>query len=239
MSINWKEFWNFSYRQKDAKTESDLFFQVGKTINKQPVEKKVFELMITEIHKSLSIRQDDVLLDLCCGNGLLTFELSSLVNKVYAVDFSENLIDTAKKMKNKPNVQYFLGDIVEELLPILDNIEMPNKILMNVALAYFTPSDLKKILRNLNTRINNYTFLITEVPNDDLKWNFYNTEERKKRYFAMRDLNDDSNDGLGRWWSPLEIEEICKELDLSVNIENQNPDLSNYRMNILIKKNNK
>lgn len=235
MAIDWQKFWNFSYRVKEAETADDLFFQVGKTINKKPIDKAAFDLTVRDIVRLLALAKNDTCFDLCCGNGLVTFELSSYVKKIYGVDFSENLIQTAIKLKSSSNIEYVCADALGFLNDGRKWPESNVKILMNAALAYFQPDDLRRALSSING-LQAYSFLITEVPNALRMSNFYNTPERQQRYRELQQKGDDSNDGLGRWWHPMEINEICKSLELGCNVFDQRPELSNYRMNILIQK---
>ena len=51
-NYDWKIFWE-QYRNKETKEEKDLFFQVGKTINKVEISQEVFEAMIEDIISKL------------------------------------------------------------------------------------------------------------------------------------------------------------------------------------------
>jgi SAM-dependent methyltransferase len=233
--MDWKNFWNSTIDNKNKIELADLLKQVKRTINKQPVPKETLLEVFNEAYIRLNLNSKDILMDLCCGNGFFTSMFSKYVSKVIGVDFADQMIDLARVHSQKENVTFIQGNIVDKC-SLLAEAHMPNKILMMASLAYFSNHDLQKILEGLNNKLSKYLFFIGEVPNDNLKWNFYNTEERKARYFELEKLNDDSYDGLGRWWKPSEIENICKMLGLEVVIENQNPVLSNYRMNIIIEK---
>ena len=241
MRNNWQSFWD-SYRNADAQSEDDLFIQVGKTIAKQPIPRDMFASMVERIVERLQLGNEDHLLDMCCGNGLITFELAQVAERVSAVDFADHLIKAANAFKVLPNIEYRVGDVT---LPIADIVahggqvaggDMPNKYLMNDALAYFDPQALATILDNVCAAGDGgaLRFLLTGIPNRALKWNFYDTPERKLRHSELLRVGDETNDGLGRWWEAAEIEAACAERYLQVEIQNQPVSISDYRMDALI-----
>ncbi len=234
--IGWENFWK-EWRNKDIETENDLYFQVGKTVHNKPIEKEIFDRINEGIVHTLDLSEEDILVELCCGNGLCTYEFRDKVKQIMAVDFAPHLIEAAVKFKSATNISYTLGSVTEFLASLESKGVHPAKYLMNDSLAYFKPEDLKEILTLISGVARGaFKFLIRGVPNDLLKWNFYNTDERKQRYHEYVAKGDITNDGLGRWWSPAEIEQICHTLGLDVVIRNQEPPVSNYRMDILISK---
>ncbi len=234
-AFNWEEHWK-EWRNAKAENEHDLFFQVGRTIQKKPIEKEVFDLITADIISRLGLNSNDILVELCCGNGLCTYELKDSAKQIIAVDFAPHLIEAAQRLKSAPNITYTLGSVFD----FLDNFKnewkvVPTKFLMNNALAYFTPPELEKILKSIvQITGGKFIFLLRDVPNEFTKWNFYNTEERKQKYYDLVAQGDTTNDGLGRWWSPAEIMDICDRLHLGCVINNQRPPISDYRMDIII-----
>lgn len=240
MSTHWKSFWQ-SYRNTDACTEEDLFVQVGKTLARQPIPHEMFVSMVERIIKRLALARVDHLLDMCCGNGLVSFELAQVVGRVTGVDFAEHLIKAALEFKALPNIEYLVGDVAQPLSVDANGLHgcvgsIPNKFLMNDALAYFDPEKLGEIIDNVCAMRAGrpFRFLMTGIPNSSLMWNFYDTPERKRKYAESLTAGDGSNDGLGRWWDPAEIEQLCHVRRLDVRIEDQPGAISNYRMDALI-----
>lgn len=235
--VNWEKFWQ-EWRNKDAENEDDLFFQVGLTINKKPMEKEAIDLINQSIEDHLKLNGADTLVELCCGNGLTTFVLKDKVKQVHATDFSAHLIKAAKEFKSAHNITYNFAAVTDFLEHFKEHTDdVPTKYLMNNSLAYFTPEELHKIL-SLIVRISgeHFLFLIRGIPNDLLKWNYYNTEERRKRYEECVATGDKTNDGLGRWWSPMEIQDLCNSLGLQFTHLESNLPMSEYRMDVLISK---
>lgn len=242
MSKHWQSFWE-NYRNVDARSEDDLFLQVGKTVARQPIPRDVFASMVERIIVRLEVGSEDHLLDMCCGNGLVSYELARVAGHVTGVDFADHLIRTAVQFKSSPNIDYLVGDVTLPIPQFLGDAfdhrgvrDLPRKFLMNDALAYFDPGTLTKILGNARDACGDrsFRFLLTGVPNEALKWNFYDNPERRMRHEENLRAGDDTNDGLGRWWDAEEIEAISARQGLEVRIENQPDGISNYRMDVLI-----
>lgn len=240
MSNHWQSFWD-NYRSLDARSEDDLFVQVGKTIARQPISRGMLTSMVKRVVERLELGSEDHLLDLCCGNGLISFELAQVAGRVTAVDFAEHLIKAAKEFKALANIDYRVSDASLPITNVVsgpsgDACNVPGKYLMNDALAYFDPQMLGVIVDNVCAARDGlpFRFLLTGIPNSALKWNFYDTPERKLRHEKNMRAGGRTNDGLGRWWDPAEIESICTQRGLLVHIENQPTTISNYRMDALI-----
>lgn len=237
---HWQEFWdNFlqkRYGKEAVQTEDDLYLQVARTVNRKPITQEAFYQILEQINIDLGLSPEDVLVDFCCGNGLFTYELRDKVKQIIGIDFSQPIIDTANKFKSAANITYCLGSVVDYMQTFNDNWPgtKPNKYLMNDSLAYFTVGDLEQMLRGIQGVSGEFKFLTRGVPNDELKWNYYNTPERKQFYHDLQAKGDLTNDGLGSWWKPADIKAVCDKLGLNCIIRNQELPLSNYRMDVII-----
>ncbi len=236
----WQDYWDkflFNRYGKEAvQNEDDLFLQVARTENKKRVTHEIFERIIELIKSDLDLKTDDILVDLCCGNGLFTYELKNTVKQIIGVDFSRSIIETASKFKIANNISYHYGsavDFMKSFGALMPGV-IPSKYLMNDALAYFQQKDFKELLFCIKAVSPHFKFLIRGVPNNDLKWNYYNTPERKQFYADLQAKGDLTNYGLGTWWQPEDIKEICEELGLNYVITNQQLPVSNFRMDICI-----
>jgi len=229
--VNWKEFWQ-TYRKTEVTNDKDLYFEVGKTVNKEPISQEALRHSIQLAADGLQLKSKDRLLELCCGNGLMTRYLAALVEQVYAVDFAEHLISHACQFRAAPNVHYVCADAVDFVNHLLTSkLYVPSKVLLGDALGYFEPSSLGEILTSvgqLTTR--NFTFMATGIPSDELKWNFYNTPDRVRRYEENQIQEDNTNDGIGRWWRISELEELARDRGLKLDVQAQPASISNFRV---------
>lgn len=233
MSDQWEKFWE-NYAGGEATNEDDLYIQVGKTANRAPISKEVFENIVMDITEKLELKKTDILLEMCCGNGLFTFPLSHIVEYIYAFDFTKSLIDNALKFKSNCNIEYAVGNGKEDFTKIFKN-KLPTiqKFLINDAIAYFSPKDVESIIKRISTISKDFKFYLTNIPNDENKWNFYNTPERKANYEKAIRSGDVFLSGMGRWWTKSEFIIIAEKFNLKIEIFDQANEYS-YRMSILL-----
>jgi ubiquinone/menaquinone biosynthesis C-methylase UbiE len=60
----------------------------------------------------LNPKKNDVILEIGCGTGRVTLELSRVCKKVVAVDFSKRMLEVAKaKSGTRKNIEFYLADI--------------------------------------------------------------------------------------------------------------------------------
>jgi tRNA G46 methylase TrmB len=85
-----KEYWKERWSKVDLALPDQA--QVGRTVNKKPVEDDVFLRTVDFVEKQMGLNGESELLELCCGNGVMTIPLARKVRSVLAVDFSEPLI---------------------------------------------------------------------------------------------------------------------------------------------------
>jgi SAM-dependent methyltransferase len=233
---DWRTFWQ-SYRKTKVASEEDLFFEVGKTVNQRPISEAAFQLSIDLITRDLELSKHDKLLELCCGNGLMTRRLAPLVSEIRAVDFAEHLIANARKFVPAENVTYVCADAIAHLNDLaLTKDYVPCKILLGDALCYFEPDELAAMLRAAKQLTSDqFIFMATGIPCDELKLNFYNTPERMKRYEENQLLPNNTNDGIGRWWRKEELQSAGRNLALEVAVREQPQALSNFRVDAIFR----
>lgn len=223
----WKSYNNLPEGDMRAGKEEELYFTVGKTINGEPMSKDFLDDLAEDIVDVLDLTKNDILIELCCGNGLLTKELARSTKHIHAFDFTEHLISMAKERKSAENISYSVNDAKGEFSRDLAGIDSV-KFLMNDALGYFSPKELEHIITEIKNISNNFMLYLTVVPNDELKYNFYDTPERAGEFLS----GDEWNNGIGKWWAEQEIINISEELNLKYNIRNQK--FFNYRMDVLL-----
>jgi hypothetical protein len=231
---NWHLFWDNYRNDIYPKNKKDLLVQVGKTINKLPVSETDLDLIAQDICEKLKLTKTDLLLEMCCGNGIITEKISKKVQKMLAFDFTPHLINSAIKFNTEKNIDYQIGNANEDFFELFNPNAKIEKFLMSFSLGYFTANELEQILIRLKTQTDKILFYITEVPIDEFKWNFYNTKKRKENYLKNMKKND-FNDGMGRWWKKNELIDIGKRLGLRVEFYETSSRQFNYRLNVLYK----
>src|SRR5262245_43007088 len=123
--MEWKTFWNESPRVRDP----DFCRQVGRTFNQVSYSDREIQLLVDRLLWCLKPSRDTTLLDLACGNGLITSRLSDNFKHITAVDFSRPLIEVARNNFARANVEYVVGDAIP-----LDGIAGPyDRVLVSAA----------------------------------------------------------------------------------------------------------
>lgn len=228
---DWKRHWETF--PKNAGTR-DYLRQVGKTVNGQPISNKQFDLVLFSIRNALCLRTDDTVLDLCCGNGLITKQIAGGVRMVTGIDFSKPLISVASTDQCAENVQYLRMSVLDINAKTMMNLPRFTKIYLYEALQHFAYSDLRIILRNiLSLSCPTPTIFLGSIPDRKGKWNFYNTNRRRLDYVLRRIRGQEA---IGTWWSRERIERTCREMNLRSQFIRQDEQLhtAHYRFDARI-----
>lgn len=212
----------------------DFLTQVGHTEGGQPISPAQFQIMVGQICSLLAPGPHDRLLDLACGNGLVTAELSRNVQTTIGVDLSGRLVELAQRYQSGPNLRYFHHDVRQlDTLAGLQG-ESFSKIVMHAALQHFHPSDLEPLLRAmLSVATEDVVIVLGFVPRDGRQRFFYRTVRRRISGALCRAFG---RDYFGTWWRDEQINDVCARLGLTCSFHDINPglDAARYRCNIRI-----
>ena len=86
--------------------------QVRRTVDGEPVNEAQITLIVNAIAAGLSLRQDDIVLDLACGNGALSSYLFDKCAGLVGVDMSPYMIEVAQKnFARSPKIIIFIATI--------------------------------------------------------------------------------------------------------------------------------
>jgi len=228
------------------KTQRDVFVGVWVRPSDDPLKQvgrhhtyEELKLVVEEIVRALNIRPDDVVLDVCCGNGIITKMVSRYCKEIHGVDYSEVLISTAKEKNSGSNIHYYKENALN-----IDRIFPPNffdKCYCQLAFQYFNGKTGKELIRKMATVTKKGGLIyIGEIPDKTKIWRYYDTPRKKLRFIkktVMHRILGKGEDSLGWWWHPDQIERICRELNLQCKIMYSDERLPHayYRFNALIK----
>ena len=228
---DWQTYWATS---PNTVGNTEYLKQVGHTINGQPYTEQQFQKMILGICQRLEINKKDLVLDLCCGNGVITLELAKRCTEAVGIDFSQPLLEIATQNHSATNLSYKYLNVMklDELLPAKEN--QFSKILMYGALQHFQRSDLSSLLSNIfKLATEDAIILFGGVPDEDRKGNFYTSPKQKWMHFIYK---ISGKDRIGTWWSKSFIRKICEPLNLQCQFETDSEDRPgyNYRFDVKI-----
>jgi cyclopropane fatty-acyl-phospholipid synthase-like methyltransferase len=225
---DWYKYWNSA---PAAMSERDYLSQVGKTVNGQPIAEVSLIAMVDDVVNALELNGKDSVLDLCCGNGVITYRCAQHCLKVAGVDFSEPLIRIARSHFERQNVEYILADIRQ--LPETVTRRPCSKVYMYEAIQHFSTEEVESLLHVLQqSDAREAPIFFASVPDNDRLWEFYNTPARRSEYH--RRLRE-GTEAIGHWWTSDEMIELGQRCGYSVEIRSPNPILhvAHYRFDAL------
>ena len=226
---DWQAYWASAVAKVGT---FDLFRQVDRTVMGEPEPEEQIEILVKALTKLLKLNKNDVLLDLCCGNGLVTARLSALCGSIVGVDYSDELIKVARDKSAASNVTY-LSCSVEDLCPLDLPSTRLTKICMNAGLQYFTAPALGSLLAALRrlARVD-LVLLFTAVPDADKLEIFYNTPERRAEY---KRRSAEGNEAIGTWWDRDDLISIFEGAGYTARAIDQDPTslAAHYRFDVL------
>ena len=129
----------------------DFFGQVKRTVNGKPISNKEIKMIVTAIKNGLNLKKEDVLFDLGCGNGALSVQLFSSIESYLGIDFSQYLIEIAKKNFEKEKFKFEHGEANEYLENSSVN-KLFTKGLCYGVFTYFEKEKAENILKNISEK---------------------------------------------------------------------------------------
>jgi len=227
----WQEYYSAPTQVADR---TDYLKQVGHTLNGKSISDVHFQLMVDQVCSELDPRDDDSVLDLCCGNGYLTKELARVCRRIVGVDFSDDLVQIATEDHGLDNAKYVRMNVLDLNTSQLRENGPFSKILLYAALQHFDKRDLRPLLKKiLEVSTPNPTILFGFVPDRRRQSTFYNTFKRKRERL-WRILK--GTEILKTWWDKKFIEHVCQDLELRCTFHDLDNriDAAQYRFNVVI-----
>ena len=193
------------YKEHPKTCDPDDFWgQVKRTVNGKPVTQDQIDMIVQAVCNSLNLSKEDLLLDLCCGNGALTTYFFEKCSGGLGVDFSEYLISIAiSNFKKSSKEDFLLKDIIE----FVQNYHHPKiftKAVCYGSIQYLHKQSAFKLFRNIRNRFCNIQKLfIGNVPNKQFMKDFF-----KDNY--IEGIEDSPASSIGVWWSKEEFAQLAK-----------------------------
>lgn len=225
--MDWKKYWE---TRPTEHARADLCAQVGRTLGGLPTPEAELQRVVQDAVTALQLGPEHVLLDLCCGNGLLTSRLGPLCSAVVGVDYSEAMIAIAASEPHPSNVRYLHGSALD--LGNLPVSERFSRIIMFESLQYFDA--LGPVLDSLKTVCTETCRIVfTGVLDRQRLWSFYDTPERRAEYHR-RMANE--TELMGHWWTREELVEPARQRGFTTGFRDQDPALNtaHYRFDLVL-----
>lgn len=201
------------YKEHPKTCEPDDFWgQVKRTVNGKPVSQEQIDMIVCAVVDQLKLKEDDFLLDLCCGNGALTSLLVEHCQGVLGIDFSEYLIEVANKHFAKPTQSYVLSDVVQFCeSPI--SPEKYTKMLCYGSFSYLENHRAERLLWLLAEKFPNInTAFIGNYPD----------KAKMLDFFGEREINpgieNEADSPIGIWRTEAEFIELAQRCGWNAEI---------------------
>lgn len=216
-------YWREHFDEAAARLPREFMRQVGKTVGGVAVDDGQVAMWQQCIAIALDLGNSDRVADLCCGNGLLTRSVSDACAAVIAVDFSEGLIDVARKHQAAPNIEYRVGDVAE-LGP--EFFRQVSKVYMYESVQHLSAEQFRKLLEAIRDAGTVRRFFIGGVPDRERFHVFYDTPE-KLAFEAERQKAGQPH--IGTWWRRDEMLRVVGAAGMRGNVVDQHADLYSSR----------
>lgn len=226
------QYWLNYYEKSAADFADQPLKQVGKTLLGVDISTDQVRLIVNHIARALDLNASDTLVDLCCGNGVLTSQLAQMAGSVIGVDFSSGLLEAARTISALANVEYMQMDVTNLPGPLIGRA---GKYSMYEGLQYLSPKDLDSLLSRIGAYHGAIKLFVGGIPDLSRLRRFYVSDENY-RFYQEREAS--GNPHLGRWWAQDEMGQAAARNGYIVKIIPQPSDLytSHYRFDALFER---
>lgn len=222
--MNWREYWN-----ELARSESDPQRQVARVRNSRELGEADTDQLIHHLVTLLDLQPAHRLLDLCCGNGLLTKRLAAHCQEVTGVDLSDMMIQQAKNHFSAPNIDYHQGNVADigEL-----GTGKYDRILLQFSFQYLSKSEAEKALNGMASLLApGGKIVLGDVPDRAKLHVFYPDFISRLRYRLARWRGTDR---MGAFWSEADIRRMSKGLTVRKLEQSAELPYSDYRVDYVM-----
>lgn len=227
--MNWNHFWESKALQSNNPME-----EVGRVSSQRSISENELDNLSEYITRILNLQPTDSLLDLCCGNGMITYRLAQKVHMACGIDFSNTQIKKARERYVLPNLSFISGDAMN-----CDSLFETsfNKVLLYFSFQYFDTFDKgKKVLEQIDHITSKHSMiLLGDIPDRANFHVYYSGIWNQLKYFYRKSVGKEN---MGKFWKKKELDKICKEFNFEGKYLNQPVEFpySHYRFDYLISK---
>lgn len=195
------EFYNEHAKECDP---DDLWRQVRRSVGGKAVGKDQIEMIVAAVLQGLELDTRDVVLDLCCGNGVLSDRIFDSCRGGLGVDFAEYLIGIARRHFERPGErEYVVGD-VEEFAATAADTERFSKVLCYGSFAYLSEESAHALLQHLRDRFPAVRRLFIGNLPDKAK-----LDDFRRLRSELSGVENDHESALGLWRTMEEFAQLA------------------------------
>jgi SAM-dependent methyltransferase len=227
---DWQAWWNEVPAQMP---DTDFYHHVGRTVGGRATGEKDLITTSNAIISALQLVGNEIILDLCCGNGLLSKKLAAHCAKLIGVDYSVSLINIARRFNNGSNIYYVVSDVVR-IGPGVIGLPQVEAAYLASAFQYFDVTAASELLSRLRAiAAPKFRLFIEGIADEERIFDFYDTSERQEEY---RRRTAEGTEHIKTWWSRRALAELARSEGFNCAAIAQAPDrvCAHYRFDALL-----
>ena len=227
---DWKRWWN---EAPTTRADDDDFGQVGRTVQGRPTGEPDLVATADAILAGLVLDGSETVLDICCGNGMISQRIAAHCKHLIGTDYSEPLVRLATKRHPAPNTRYVVCDATELDAEAISS-EAIDAAYMAFAFQYFDAERATILLRRLKHLASRpFRLFLEGIADKERLFSFYNTPERAAEYHRRK---AEGTEAIGEWWDARSLIEVSKAEGYSCRPIAQDPSRVNahYRFDALL-----
>ncbi|MFZ1733705.1 MAG: class I SAM-dependent methyltransferase [Flavobacteriales bacterium] len=185
--------WKDRYNEQGKHDTPNLQFNVDRTKGGVVVSEDIWDRTVCAVIKHSKISKDSVVMEVCCGNGMLLGPISKICKKAIGVDFSVQLL--AQLNAAFPNsVETHLADALE----FEWKKEELDVVLIYFAIQCFSERNaLRLISRAFSWLKVGGVLFIGDVPDEEKKWGYLSKPEYRRDYLTRVETDTPM---IGQWF---------------------------------------
>ncbi len=221
-----------SFYKEHPKTcdPEDFWGQVKRTVNGKPIPQEQIDMIVDAVCNGLELSTNDVLLDLCCGNGALTTYFFARCSGGLGVDFSEYLVEVARRYFVKRLQEDFIIQDVVEFARTYPEAKRFTKAVCYGSLQYLPKDEAYKLLILLRQRFTGlHKIFIGNVPDKKFARSFFGD-----RYESG--IENTPAGAIGIWRTHEEFRALAEETSWRMVIRYMPKDFywAHYRYDVIL-----
>ena len=184
----------------------DYWGQVKRSVGGRPVDDAQIQLIVDAAIDALDVQRDDVLLDICCGNGALTTQVAAGCARAVGIDFSEALIQIAKADFETAQHRYLLADALSWLKAPIDAQDFTIAQCYG-SLSYLPRQAAEEAIASVHRNFPNVRRLyLGNLPNRDTAHQFYADQPVDADTLSQHDTQ------IGVWYRPADLVRLGQDI---------------------------
>ncbi len=226
--MDWESYWN-----KKIQAEGNLSSQVQRTQDNKELRLDQIQSYLDHVRQCIKDAGKEQLIDLCCGNGMLTSSFAQDYNEIKGVDFSKSLIEIAKQNFENEKVHFEYTNVLKMNSSSFKSADV---VLLLFAFQYFVKKEGTALIDKVQSTLEpGAMFFIGDIPDKSRQYVFAGKGLNKWKYKIKYGLGLDQT---GNFWSANDLDKICKDLNLVGRKIEQPSHLpyAHYRFDYLITK---